>query len=89
MIGLAPPDNALTMPYAYRSVARHFGFAVESQRSRRMATNCPTVFWTEHVAALSPTGEEIARRLRARGYVLGATRMLRPSRGWILVSLPR
>ena len=76
------------MPFAYRSVAAHFGFAIEPVASRRMAESCPTVFWTEHVAALSPTADEVTARLRARGYELGETRLFRPSRGWILISDP-
>lgn len=89
VIALPPSDNALVMPFAYRSVAAHFDFTVEPVSSRRVATSCPTVFWTEHVAALSPSADEVAARLRARGYELGETRPFRPSRGWILISVPR
>lgn len=89
VMDMPPADNAAVMPEAYRIVARQFGFALEPSGSRRMAAHCPTVFWTEHVAALVPTASDVAMQLRNEGFTPDKTRLLRIGRGWILVSIPR
>lgn len=85
---LPPADNAAVMRMAYAYTARSHGFALEPDRSIRMAEGCPTLFWAEHVAGKATTGPDVARRLRAEGYAIGAYRFRRIGNGWILKAEP-
>lgn len=85
---MAPADNRTVMPMAYAMVAKANRFALEPDGSRRMAAQCPTVFWTEHVSDVNPNADKIARSLNARGFAVERYRLERIGRGWIFISLP-
>lgn len=85
----APPtENRAVIPFAYRTVAAHFGFSLASPNDRTMPLECPTLFWTEHVAGESVTAESLAAPLRAAGFPIGRARLLRIGDGHVLEAWP-
>jgi hypothetical protein len=83
-LGMAPHDNQAVVPFAYRFVAQRFGFTLSAGHD--LARGCPTLFWTEHVAAQHPTAQAVLDDLRAQGYPLRRGRLVRIGNGWVLVS---
>lgn len=84
-LDLPPRDNREVLPFAYDLVAREHGFALAAPGSRTMARDCPTVFWTEHVAGQHPTATTLITALRAQGYPITDARVRRIGDGWILI----
>ena len=88
-LDLPPTGNRRVVPLAYRIMAQRNGFAVDDPSSRRMANDCPTIFWAEHVAGQDTRKEQAVRQLRHQGYAVGRdTQMIRRGDGWILISRP-
>ncbi|MDY0958379.1 hypothetical protein SOM26_06735 [Sphingomonas sp. CFBP8993] len=85
----APPsENRAVFPYAYRLVAARYGFALATDGDRSMARDCPTLFWTEHVAGEKVTEEGLAAQLRADGFPIGRARLIRIGDGHVLETWP-
>lgn len=86
LIDAPPVENRTVVPFAYRWAARRHGIVVEPQASRVMATDCPTLFWSEHVAAFKPDDRAVADHLRARGFAVTNGHLHRIGRGWIFIA---
>ena len=83
---LPPVDNRQVVPFAYRHTAARHGFAVEPVASRRVAADCPTLFWAEHVSGQNPYAAAIVAQLRAQGYAVSSGRLERIGDGWVLIA---
>lgn len=83
-----PSENRDVFPFAYRIVADHFGFPIADPRDRTIPRDCPTLFWTEHVAGQPDTARELAMRLRAAGFPIGRARLQRIGYGRVLLTWP-
>lgn len=83
-----PSENRDVFPFAYRIVANHFGFPIADPRDRTMPRDCPTLFWTEHVAGQPDTARDLALRLRAVGFPIDRARLQRIGYGRVLVAWP-
>ncbi len=88
VLALAPPDNALVVPQAYRWMAARYGFALEPDQSRRMAMVCPTIFWTDHAAGQKFTLRERIISLRQQGFSIRSATMQTIDDGWLLITYP-
>jgi len=87
-LALAPVDNRAVIPFAYRMAAARHGFAVEPPQSRRMSSECPTLFWAEHVPGHPPAAADLARALRAQGYPVATGTVSAIGDGWIFAVPP-
>lgn len=85
----APPvENRAVFPFAYRIVAAHFGFPLTPASGHSMASDCPTLFWTEHAAGQPVTLEGLTAALRAQGFPIGQARLWRIGHGYVLEARP-
>lgn len=78
---LPPAENRQVLPFAYATMAARHHFALEPETSRRVATGCPTLFWTEHARA--PTEPALLARLHATGFAVPRVTIVRVGDGWI------
>jgi hypothetical protein len=85
---LDPPDNAAVMPYAYTLMAKRNHFAIEPETSRRVAADCPTLFWAEHITPGRETAATIRARETARGFAIGNLYFRAIDAGWIASTRP-
>lgn len=53
-----------------------------------MPRDCPTLFWTEHVAGQPDTARDLAMRLRTAGFPIGRARLQRIGYGRVLLTWP-
>lgn len=88
VMALLPTDNRAVAPFGYRTVAAHFGFALEPESSRRLARTCPTLFWAEHDTRHEFTDAMILGHLRANGFAVSAISVRRIGDGWVAVAEP-
>jgi hypothetical protein len=89
IMAMLPRDNAQVVPFAYRYVARSFGFSVAPVGSREMANGCPTVFWGEHDSKQQFDAGAVSAHLRASGFPVGNMDFRRIGDGWIAVVPPQ
>lgn len=89
VMAMSPADNLAVAPAAYRTVAAHFGFALEPETSRRMAKACPTLFWAEHDTRHRFTDAAILAHLRASGFAVNAITVRRIGDGWVAMAAAR
>lgn len=83
-----PSENRAVLPFAYHTVAAHFSFPLAAAGDRTMPRDCPTLFWTEHVAGESVTTEGLVSPLRAAGFPIGRAQLMRIGDGHVLVTWP-
>lgn len=88
VMAMLPRDNAEVVPFAYRYVARSFGFSVAPAGSGDMARGCPTVFWGEHDSKQQFDAGAVSAHLRASGFPVGNMDFRRIGDGWIAVVPP-
>jgi hypothetical protein len=81
-----PRDNALVVPFAYRSVADDLGFSLAPAGSRTMAATCPTIFWGEHDGAHHYTRDIVLADLHAAGFPVTTLNFHRIDDGWVAVA---
>lgn len=81
LTALPPADNRAVPPFAYALMAKRHGFTIEPSASRRVSRSCPTVFWTEHSPA--PTPSAFLARLRATGYPFSGVSIRVIEDGWL------
>ncbi|WP_294238561.1 hypothetical protein [uncultured Sphingomonas sp.] len=85
----APPfENRAVFPFAYDIVARHFGFPLTPESDHFMPHDCPTLFWTEHIAGQSGNRDSLVAALRAKGFPIGPAKLVRIGNGYILITSP-
>lgn len=85
---MPPHDNALVVPYAYRSVAATLGFRLAPEGSRALSVRCPTIFWGEHDTRHRLNAARVAERLRAAGFPETPIAFTRIGTGWMAVAPP-
>lgn len=83
-IRLPPPDNAAVINMSYAVMAQRAHFSIEPERSRRMSSSCPTLFWAEEQAHPTYTDTEVLTVIRTRGFPIGRLFIYR--RGWGFVA---
>lgn len=88
VMALSPADNRAVAPFGYRTVAAHFGFALEPEPSRRLARGCPTLFWAEHDTRHEFSDAMILAHLRASGFAVSAISVHRIGDGWVAAVEP-
>lgn len=88
VMAMMPRDNAQVVPFAYRYVARSFGFEIAPAASRVMAAHCPTVFWGEHDSRRKFDREAVTAHLRREGFDIAAMDFRRLGDGWIAIVPP-
>ncbi|WP_152524789.1 hypothetical protein [Novosphingobium lindaniclasticum] len=88
VMAMMPRDNAQVVPFAYRYVARSFGFAIAPAGSREMAAHCPTVFWGEHDSRRKFDRQTVTAHLRREGFDIEAMDFRRLGDGWIAIVPP-
>lgn len=89
VMAMSPADNLAVAPWAYGEVARRFGIALEPEGSRRLARDCPTLFWAEHDTRHRFDDDAILAHLRASGFTLDAVEVRRIGDGWVAVVRPK
>ena len=83
LLALAPADNAAVVPFAYRTMAARYGFAIEAASSRRVSATCPTLFWAEQGQRHVSSAADILRDVRGDGFTFSTLTVRRIGDGWI------
>ncbi|MCB2080423.1 MAG: hypothetical protein KDE55_22365 [Novosphingobium sp.] len=86
--GLQPSDNARVVPYSYRYLAKQYGFTVQPAGSRRIAADCPTLFWAQNHSQDMPTMREVLNFERSKGFRLDSLHFYHVGGGWIASTRP-
>ncbi|PKB19443.1 hypothetical protein B0I00_1677 [Novosphingobium kunmingense] len=87
-LSLPPRDNHMVMKRSYALVAGRLGLRLEPSQSRRIARDCPTLFWAEHDVESRRTPEAVLARLREQGFAVDHIWMYRQRFGWIASNRP-
>ena len=83
-----PADNRPAFFAAYALMAQRGGFTLEPLASRRIAADCPTLFWAEHDTLRSFDPARITAHLSAQGFALDGVWQYRIDHGWVASNRP-
>lgn len=88
VMAMSPADNRRVAPWAYRSVAKQLGFAIEPASSRSLSRTCPNLFWAEHVHRNGFNEASVLKHVRESGFAVTSIRLYRAGNGWVASDRP-